>query len=100
MANLSSPPSPASSTSELSKLGLNPASPLYLYQLEQLKLLQRTQNLPDLSLLYQNPSIFYAANPFWWQQLIFSLPPVFGNNMKKSLAAAERNGIARCINEK
>lgn len=90
MANLSSPPSPASSSSELSKLGLNPSSPLYLYQLEQLKMLQRTQNLPDLSLLYQNPTIFYTANPFWWQQLIFSLPPVFGNNMKKPLEQQQR----------
>lgn len=83
MANLSSPPSPASSSSDLSKLGLNPSSPLYLYQMEQLKMLQRNQGLPDLSLLYQNPTIFYTANPFWWQQLIFSLPPVFGNNLKK-----------------
>ena len=83
MANLSSPPSPASSSSDLSKLGLNPSSPLYFYQMEQLKMLQRTQGLPDLSLLYQNPTIFYTANPFWWQQLIFSLPPVFGNNLKK-----------------
>lgn len=83
MANLSSPPSPASTTSELSKLGLNPSSPLYLYQLEQLKMLQRTQGLPDLSLLYQNPTIFYTGNPFWWQQLIFSLPPAFANNLKK-----------------
>ncbi|KAG5678675.1 hypothetical protein PVAND_008326 [Polypedilum vanderplanki] len=79
MANLSSPPSPASS--ELSKFGLNPSSPLYLYQLEQLKMLQRNTALPDLSLLYQNPTIFYTANPFWWQQLIFSsLPPVFNSN--------------------
>lgn len=85
MANLSSPPSPASSTSELSKLGLNPSSSLYLYQMEQLKMLQRNQNLPDLSLLYQNPTIFYTANPFWWQQLIFSLPPAFGNNLKQQL---------------
>lgn len=46
-------------------------------------MLQRSQGLPDLSLLYQNPTIFYTANPFWWQQLIFSLPPVFGNNLKK-----------------
>lgn len=83
MANLSSPPSPASSTSELSKLGLNPSSPLYLYQMEQLKMLQRNQGLPDLSMLYNNPAILYTANPFWWQQLIFSLPPVFGNNLKK-----------------
>lgn len=83
MANLSSPPSPASTSSELSKLGLNPSSPLYLYQIEQLKMLQRSQGLPDLSMLYQNPTIFYTANPFWWQQLIFSLPPVFGNNLKK-----------------
>ena len=79
MANLSSPPSPASL--ELSKL--NPSSPLYLYQMEQLKMLQRTQGLPDLSMLYNNPAILYTANPFWWQQLIFSLPPVFGNNLKK-----------------
>lgn len=83
MANLSSPPSPASSSSDLSKFGLNPSSPLYLYQMEQLKMLQRSQGVPDLSLLYQNPTIFYTANPFWWQQLIFSLPPVFGNNLKK-----------------
>lgn len=83
MANLSSPPSPASASSDLSKLGLNPSSPLYLYQIEQLKRLQRSQGLPDLSLLYQNPTIFYTANPFWWQQLIFSLPPAFGNNLKK-----------------
>lgn len=85
MANLSSPPSPASTSSELSKLGLNPSSSLYFYQMEQLKMLQgvRNQNLPDLSLLYQNPTIFYAANPFLWQQLIFSLPPVFGNNIKQ-----------------
>jgi hypothetical protein len=83
MANLSSPPSPASSSSDLSKLGLNPSSPLYLYQMEQLKMLQRTQGLPDLSMLYNNPAILYTANPFWWQQLIFSLPPVFGNNLKK-----------------
>jgi hypothetical protein len=83
MANLSSPPSPASTTSEMSKLGLNPSSPLYLYQIEQLKMLQRTQGLADLSLLYQNPTILYTANPaFWWQQLIFSLPPAFGNNLK------------------
>lgn len=80
MANLSSPPSPVSTSSELSKLGLNPSSPLYLYQMEQLKMLQRSQGLPDLSMLYNNPTIFYTANPFWWQQLIFSLPPVFGNN--------------------
>lgn len=78
MANLSSPPSPVSTSS-----GLNPSSPLYLYQLEQLKMLQRNHNLPDLSLLYQNPTVFYTANPFWWQQLIFSLPPVFGNNIKQ-----------------
>lgn len=83
MANLSSPPSPVSTSSELSKLGLNPSSPLYLYQMEQLKMLQRSSGLPDLSMLYQNPTIFYTANPFWWQQLIFSLPPVFGNNLKK-----------------
>lgn len=83
MANLSSPPSPASTSSELSKLGLNPSSPLYLYQIEQLKMLQRSHGLPDLSMLYQNPTIFYTANPFWWQQLIFSLPPAFGNNLKK-----------------
>lgn len=83
MANLSSPPSPASSSSDLSKLGLNPSSPLYLYQMEQLKMLQRNHGLPDLSLLYQNPTIFYTANPFWWQQLIFSLPPAFGNSLKK-----------------
>lgn len=83
MANLSTPPSPASTSSDLSKLGLNSSSPLYLYQMEQLKMLQRSQGLPDLSLLYQNPTIFYTANPFWWQQLIFSLPPVFGNNLKK-----------------
>lgn len=83
MANLSSPPSPASSSLDLSKFGLNPSSPLYLYQMEQLKMLRRNQGLPDLSLLYQNPTIFYTANPFWWQQLIFSLPPVFGNNLKK-----------------
>ncbi|CRK96070.1 CLUMA_CG009506, isoform A [Clunio marinus] len=83
MANLSSPPSPASTSSELSKLGLNPSSPLYLYQIEQLKMLQKNQGFPDLSLLYQNPTIFYTANPFWWQQLIFSLPPAFGNNFKK-----------------
>jgi hypothetical protein len=48
--------------------------------MEQLKLLQRNQSIPDLSLLYQNPSLFYTANPFWWHQLIFSLPPVFNNN--------------------
>jgi hypothetical protein len=84
MANISSPPSPASSSSELSKFGLNPSSPLYLYQLEQLKMLQRNSAMPDLSLLYQNPTIFYTANPFWWQQLIFSsLPPVFNNNHSK-----------------
>jgi hypothetical protein len=83
MANLSSPPSPANSSSELSKLGLNPSSPLYLYQMEQLKMLQRNQGLPDLAMLYNNPAILYTANPFWWQQLIFSLPPVFGNNLKK-----------------
>lgn len=53
--------------------------------MEQLKMLQRNQNLPDLSMLYQNPTIFYTANPFWWQQLIFSLPPVFGNNLKQQL---------------
>lgn len=84
MANLSSPPSPASTTSEMSKLGLNPSSPLYLYQMEQLKMLQRSQGLADLSLLYQtNPTILYTANPaFWWQQLIFSLPPAFANNLK------------------
>lgn len=91
MANLSSPPSPASS--EMSKLGLNlnPTSPLYLYQIEQLKMLhQRSQGLSDLStLLYQNPSTIqqiqlYTANPaLWWQQLIFSLPPAFGNNLKR-----------------
>lgn len=46
-------------------------------------MLQRNHGLPDLSLLYQNPTIFYTANPFWWQQLIFSLPPAFGNNLKK-----------------
>ena len=84
MANLSSPPSPASTSSELSKFGLNPSSPLYLYQIEQLKMLQRNSALPDLSLLYQNPTIFYTANPFWWQQLIFSLPPVFGGNTNKN----------------
>lgn len=93
MANLSSPPSPASTTSEMSKMGLNlnPSSPLYLYQIEQLKLLhQRNQGLTDLSsLLYQNPSTIqqiqlYAANPtLWWQQLIFSLPPAFGHHLKQ-----------------
>lgn len=84
MANFSSsPPSPVSTSSELSKLGLNPSSPLYLYQMEQLKMLQRSQGMPDLSLLYNNPTIFYTANPFWWQQLIFSLPPAFGNNNLK-----------------
>lgn len=83
MANLSSPPSPASTTSELSKLGLNPSSPLYLYQMEQLKMLQRNQSLPYLPMLYQNPALLCTTNPFWWQQLIFSLPPVFGNNLKK-----------------
>jgi hypothetical protein len=83
MANLSSPPSPASTSSELSKLGLNPSSSLYLYQMEQLKMLQRNQGLPDLSMLYQNPTVFYTANPFWWQQLIFSLPPAFKNILKK-----------------
>lgn len=47
-------------------------------------MLQRSQGLPDLSLLYQNPTIFYTANPFWWQQLIFQMsPPAFGNNFKK-----------------
>lgn len=89
MANLSSPPSPASS--ELSKLGINPSSPLYLYQMEQLKMLQRNHGLPDLSLLYQNPTIFYTANPFWWQQLIFSLPPAFGNNLKKEKPDSPRH---------
>lgn len=83
MANLSSPPSPVSTSSDISKMSLNPSSSLYLYQLEQLKMLQRNQNLPDLSLLYQNPTILYTANPFWWQQLIFSLPPAFGNNFKE-----------------
>lgn len=83
MANLSSPPSPVSNSSEISKMNLNPSSNLYLYQLEQLKMLQRNHNLPDLSLLYQNPTILYTANPFWWQQLIFSLPPAFGNNIKQ-----------------
>lgn len=83
MANLSSPPSPVSTSSDISKMNLNPSSSLYLYQLEQLKLLQRNQTLPDLSLLYQNPTILYTANPFWWQQLIFSLPPAFGNNFKQ-----------------
>lgn len=83
MANLSSPPSPASTSSELSKLGLNPSSPLYLYQMEQLKMLQRSQGLPYLPMLYQNPALLCTTNPFWWQQLIFSLPPVFGNNLKK-----------------
>jgi hypothetical protein len=92
MANLSSPPSPASSSSELSKFGLNPSSsPLYLYQLEQLKMLQRNSALPDLSLLYQNPTIFYTANPFWWQQLIFnSLPPVFNNSNHNILKSDEK----------
>lgn len=83
MANLSSPPSPVSTSSDISKMNLNPSSSLYLYQLEQLKLLQRNQALPDLSMLYQNPTILYTANPFWWQQLIFSLPPAFGNNFKQ-----------------
>lgn len=83
MANLSSPPSPVSTSSDISKMNLNPSSSLYLYQLEQLKLLQRNQALPDLSLLYQNPTILYTANPFWWQQLIFSLPPAFGNHFKQ-----------------
>lgn len=83
MANLSSPPSPVSTSSDISKMSLNPSSSLYLYQLEQLKLMQRNQTLPDLSLLYQNPTILYTANPFWWQQLIFSLPPAFGNNFKQ-----------------
>lgn len=91
MADLSSPPSPASTTSEMSKLGLNPSSPLYLYQIEQLKLLhQRSQEL-----LYQNPSTIqqiqlYAANPtLWWQQLIFSLPPAFGHHLKQQQRAGE-----------
>lgn len=83
MANLSSPPSPASTSSDISKFGINTSSSLYLYQMEQLKMLQRNQNLSELSLL--NPTIFYTANPFWWQQLIFSLPPVFGNNIKQQL---------------
>jgi hypothetical protein len=83
MANLSSPPSPVSTSSDISKMSLNPSSSLYLYQLEQLKLMQQNQTLPDLSLLYQNPTILYTANPFWWQQLIFSLPPAFGNNFKQ-----------------
>ena len=101
MANLSSPPSPASTSSELSKFGLNPSSPLYLYQIEQLKMLQRNSALPDLSLLYQNPTIFYTANPFWWQQLIFSLPPVFGGDTnknddeKKPVLASEKISLNR-----
>lgn len=95
MANLSSPPSPASNSSELSKLGLNPSSPLYLYQMEQLKMLQRSHGLPDLSMLYQNPTIFYTANPFWWQQLIFSLPPAFGNNLKKEKPESPKHESTR-----
>ena len=98
MANLSSsPPSPApSSSSGLSKLGLLDPSAPYLQQLEQLKMLQRqssfanmltekqSQSLQDLALLYQNPTIFCTANPLWWHHLIFSLPPVFTNNLNQS----------------
>lgn len=95
MANLSSPPSPApSSSSGLSKLGLDPSAP-YFQQLEQLKMLQRqssfanmldekqSQSFQDLALLYQNPTIFCTANPLWWHHLIFSLPPVFTNNLNQ-----------------
>ena len=96
MANLSSPPSPApSSSSGLSKLGLDPSAP-YFQQLEQLKMLQRqssfanmldekqSQSFQDLALLYQNPTIFCTANPLWWHHLIFSLPPVFTNNLNQN----------------
>ncbi|CAO1353903.1 unnamed protein product [Diamesa serratosioi] len=93
MANLSSPPSPApSSSSGLSKLGLDPSATYF----EQLKMLQRqssfanmldekqTQSFQDLALLYQNPTIFCTANPLWWHHLIFSLPPVFTNNLNQN----------------
>jgi hypothetical protein len=93
MANLSSPPAPPASTSSLNPY---PTSPLYYHQLEQLKMLQRQagfgsmfdekrdQRLNELSLLYQNPTILYTANPLLWHHLIFSLPPVFQQNGLKT----------------
>lgn len=98
MANLSSPPSPPASTSSLNPY---PTSPLYYQQLEHLKMLQRqsaftnvfdekqAQRLNELSLLYQNPTILYTANPLLWHHLIFSLPPVFPNGLKSEKSMPE-----------
>lgn len=59
---------------------------LFYNQLEQMKMLHGQSALTgnfdenlvkDLSLFYQNPTIFYSANPLLWQHLIFSLPHIF-----------------------
>lgn len=59
---------------------------LFYNQLEQMKMLHTQSALTnnfdenlvrDLSLFYQNPTIFYSTNPLLWQHLIFSLPHIF-----------------------